>query len=390
MTGRRSPVAIGMRLYRGLARALPHEFRREHGADLVQVAEEAIGPIWRDQGLPGLARLLADIAVRVAAEHGAELRQDVRYGLRMLAGSPGFAALAVISLGLGISVGTSGYSIVHSTILRNVPEVHGPDELVTLRGRTSYPNYLRYSERSDLFTATLAYAPAPFGVSSAGRSERIWGHLVTPSYFSTLGVRPAIGRFFDPKESSRPVVVSYRFWTDHLGADPGAVGKALSVNGQPCMVIGVGPKDFLGPAPLLAVADLWLPLSVDARLAPELANNVLERRDAAIFQMVGRLKPGVKISRAQAELDTVARQLEETYGDPDRNRSGLRVLLVTGGKMIPIRPEKLGPLISSPTVLAGLMLLIACANVANMMLARAAGRQKEIAVRLALGASRAS
>src|SRR5439155_17973890 len=167
--------------------------------------------------------------------------------------------------------------------------------------------------------------------------ERVYGHLVTPSYFSTLGVRPALGHFFDADERAPSVIVSHRFWRDHFGADPSIVGSALRINGQSCTVVGVGPKEFLGSAPLLSLADLWMPLSIDPRVAPELAGNTLERHDAAILQMIGRLKPGVSISRAQAESETVARRLEQAYGDLDRNRDGRRVLLVTGGKMAPIR-----------------------------------------------------
>ena len=159
----------------------------------MHITEDAIEPIWRRHGVFGLARLLLDIAIRVPAEHVAELRQDLRYGLRMLAASPGFTAVSVISLGIGIGMGTSPLSLINATILRNVPEVQKPDQLITLRGAASYPNYLRYRERRDLFSSTLAYAPAPFKISLGGRTERIWGHLVTPSYFSTLGVPPRDG-----------------------------------------------------------------------------------------------------------------------------------------------------------------------------------------------------
>src|SRR5205823_2554729 len=227
----------------------------------------------------------------------------------------------------------------------------------------------RYRERTDLFASTLAYAPAAFGVAIEGHTERMWGHLVTASYFSTLGVQPAMGRGFEETERAPSVVISDRFWQERLGSDPSILGKTLRINGQACTVIGVGPKEFLGPAPLLSMADLWMPLSVDARVAPELANNALERRDIAMLQMIGRLKSGVTIPRAEAELDTVARRLEQAYGDADRERPGKRVLLVTGGRMVPIRPENLPLLLSVPIVMTGLMLLIACSNVANMMLA---------------------
>ncbi|HEY2012624.1 MAG TPA: ABC transporter permease [Bryobacteraceae bacterium] len=307
---------------------------------MVQVAEDAIEAIWRQHGMLGLARLLADIAIRIPAEHLAELRQDVRLGLRTLAGSPGFTAVALISLSLGICVATSAFSELNAVILRDVPGVAQPDRLVVLQPAASYPAYERIRERGSLFSSTFAYvAPVPFGVSIGGHTERAWGHLVTPSYFSTLGVRPVLGRFFDlgQEQAQAPdVVISYRFWQNHLGSNPLVVGKTLRVNGHECTILGVGPKGFLGAAPLVFYADLWLPVSVDTRVAPELADHALERRDRKIFQVIGRLQPGVTVQRAEAELDTVARQFEQAYGEEDLQRRGRRTSLLPGGKVFPV------------------------------------------------------
>jgi predicted permease len=281
---------------------------------------------------------------------------------------------------------------MNGLILRDLPGVTNPDSLVALQLPASYSSYKRYRDLTGLFSSTLAYlAPVPFGVSVSGHTERTWGHLVTPSYFSTLGVRPSLGRVFDEAQGqSAEVVVSYRFWRNHLASDPSIIGKTIRINGYPCTVIGVGPKEFLGASPALLVADLWMPLSTDARIAPELAGNTLERRDLTIFQIVGRLKPGIVISRAEAELNAVADQVAQADEfQADRREQGRRVTLVSGGKMLPIRKQDLPFFKEFLMVMAGLVVLIACSNVANMMLARAAGRRREIAVRLALGASRA-
>src|ERR1700691_440133 len=155
----------------------------------------------------------AKIWWRMGGMYFADLRQDVRHGLRVLAGSPGFSSVALISLTLGIAIATSAYSEMNGLILRDLPGVPNPDSLVALQLPASFPSYKRYRELTALFSSTLAYlAPVPFGVSVSGHTERTWGHLVTPSYFSTLGVRPSLGRVFDEaREQSADVVVSYRF-----------------------------------------------------------------------------------------------------------------------------------------------------------------------------------
>jgi predicted permease len=388
------PVTLGLHLCRALVRAFPYEFRNACEEELMRTTEDAIEPVWRRHGLPGLLRLLLDVALRVPAEHLLEVRRDIRYGLRTLAKSPGFTAVALLSLALGIGVATSAFSEMNGFVLRDVPAVRDPAGLVLFERTLSYPDYRRYRDRGDLFSSTLAYvAPVPFGVALGGHTERTWGHLVTPSYFGTLGVRPLLGRFFDPEDEQpgrRPsVVVSHSFWKNYLGSDPTAIGRALSVNGQPCTIVGVGPRDFQGASPMTSIADLWLPVSVPPSLAFELPEQALEQRQRAIFHVVGRLRPGVATARAEAELDAVARQIEREQGDPDRNREGRRICLLPGGKLMPMPKEGLPFITGFFTLLGGMILLIAAANVTNMTLARAMDRRKEIAIRLALGASRA-
>jgi len=327
----------------------------------------------------------------------AETWQDVRYGVRMLRRAPGFTAVALLSLTLGIGIATSAFSELNGFVLRDVPEVRDPGSLVAIQAPVSYPDYRRLRDRRDLFSSALAYAaPVPLGVGFAGRTplrgatERVWGHLVSPDYFSVLGVRLTMGHSFEGQPDhggQTAVVVSYRFWQNHLGSDPSAVGRTLRINGRPCTVVGVGPPDFQGASPMLYGADLWLPVSVE-NLAPELAGHVIDRHDAAIFHMVGRLQPGIEPARAESELDAVVRQLEVEYGDGDRNQKGRRISLLPGGKLLPMRKQDLPVLTTFFIVLGGMILLIASSNVANMMMARSADRRREIAVRLAMGAGR--
>lgn len=387
------PAAIGLRLYRALAAAFPYDFQTAYGDGLLATTQDSIDEIWRRHGLAGLTRLFLDIAIRIPAEYLAEFRQDMCYGLRALRASPGFTAVALISLTLGIGVASAAFSEMNGFILRDVPGVAHPDELALLNAPQPYPSYELFRQRSDLFSSSFAYlAPVPFGVSFAGHTERIWGHVVTPSYFATLGVPPALGRFFaenEPLGSAPAVVVSYRFWQIEMGADPTAIGRALRINGQACTVIGVGPKEFLGASPMFYMADLWLPVTADARVTPELDDRILERHEMAQFHVVGRLRAGVSMERAEAELDTVERQIERSYGEEDKTRKGRHVRLLGAGRLMPIKKEDGLFFAGFFSLLGGMILLIACSNVANMTLARSADRRKEIAVRLAIGAGRA-
>lgn len=382
------PVATVLRLFRALAAAYPQEFRNVYGDAMERMAEDTVSPLWKEQGLWGAIRLLLNIALRIPAEYASEVRQDVKYGLRMLRASPGFTAVALLSLTLGIGVATSAFSEMNGFILRDVPGVMGADELVALKAPVSYETYKRYREHQELFSATLAYvAPAAFAVAVGGRPERTWGNLVTPSYFAALGARVALGRFF-AEDDRDAVVVSYRLWQDRLGSDLSVVGKTLRINGHSCVVVGVGAEGFRGASPMVYGADVWIPIAGGEAIAPELADHALERPDRKIFHMVARLRPGVSVARAETALDAAARQLEQEHGDPDRDLKGRRAALGQGGKLLPLEKKDVPMLAGFFVVLGGLILLIAVSNVANMTLARAAGRRREIAMRLALGAAR--
>src|SRR5215472_1020595 len=375
------PASPTLRAYRALSHAFPAEFRDQFADEMTDVAAEAAGRF-------GGARLLTDAALRLFVEHFAQLARDIRYGLRSLAGSPGFTAVAMISLSLGICIATCAFSEMNGMVMRDLPGAARADELTALDRPASYPAYRRYHARDDLFSDSAAYVAAvPFAVVLNGHTERIWGHFVTPSYFSTFGVPPAFGSVFDARADGRTAVASYRFWKEHLAGDPAAIGSTLRINGQRVTLIGVASSGFLGAQPITP-ADLWLPLPPDPAIAPALAGTALERSDLNVLTVVARLRAGVGMPAAEAALDAVARQFEQDSGSPDRSRPGRRIALVEGGKCIPLGKRDKPFFTTFFTVMAGLILMIACANVANMMLARAAGRRREIAVRLALGAGR--
>lgn len=388
------PIAISLRWYRALADAFPQEFKNVYGRELVETAEDSVEFIWREHGILGLARLLLDIALRIPAEYAAEIRHDLQYGLRVLGKSPGFTAVALISLSLGITIATCAISEMNGIVLRALPGVSHPEQLVTVLAPTSYPNYERYRDETKLFSSTAAYvAPVPYAVSLGGRTERSWGQLVTSSYFSTYGVRPFLGRMFDLEDDEAgrapTVVVSHRYWQEHLGADVTLIGKTLTINGHPATLIGVTAEGFLGASPFIFVADLWMPFSIGPAIAPELSDDALTRRDVNMFRVVGRLRPAVTQNQAEAALDAITQQLQQDNAEQGRERKGRRLLLADGGKLLPLRKEDQPFFTSFLLLMAGLVMLIACSNVANMMLARAMDRRREIAVRLSLGASRA-
>ena len=389
-------VAVCMWLYRRLARAFPHEFQIVYGTDVIQLGEDVVEEIWKQHGFPGLLRLIGDIAVRVPVEYLSEMRRDLIYAARMLIKSPGFAIVGIVSLGLGIGVTTASFSDINALMLRDMPGVPEPKRLVMTQAPASYPYFESYRDQHNLFAGVTAYVQGvPFAVTPEGavnaKSDRVFGHLVSPEYFSVLGVHAARGRVFsveDDKPGGAPVVVvSDRFWRDRLHAAQDVIGRTLRLNGQTATIVGVGPKDFLGVMPIMP-ADLFVPVTVQAKLAPELGDDVLHKRDMKAFGMLMRLAPGVTSESAEAALDTITRHLDEAGFDAERNRKGRRVRLLPGGGVLPFPPELRPVVFGLLATLMGLLLTIACMNLANMLLARAAARRKEIAIRLAIGASR--
>ena len=388
-------MKFAMRLYRALARAFPHEFQMVYGADVIQLGEDVVQDVAKQNGFLGLFRLIADLAIRIPIEYLIEMRQDLIYAVRTLAKARGFSVVGIVSLGLGIGMAAISVSESLDMILRDAPGVRDPAKVAMVLG-VSYPYIERYRDQHDLFTGAAAFRPAvPYNVSlgdaSGAKAQRIFGQLVSPDYFSVLGVTAARGRTFNPdadKPGSAPLVfVSDHFWREQLNSDPFAVGRTIRVNGQTATIVGVGPKAFLGALPFVS-SDIFVSTTGPVSMAPELAGDIIHQRDSKAFNALMRLRPGVTLQSAEAGLDTVTRRLDEESLDPARKVKGRRLIVLPGGKILPI-PRTLLPVFLAFTVLLnGLVVSIVCMNLANMQLARSTARRKEVAIRLSVGASR--
>ena len=314
---------------------------------------------------------------------------DCRYSLRRLRQNPGFALVATVTLAVAIGANAVVFAALDAFVLRplNVPQ---PETLYGLqfgggtRGAESYPNYLDFRDRNHSFAGLAVYQMERVGLDTGDNPTRSWLYEVSGNYFDVLRLEPYFGRFFHAADergagSAPYIVLSYAYWHGHFQEDPGVVGRAVKINKRPYTIIGVAPPEFRGTFLLLA-PDFYVPM-----VSFEDEGALHERSGRWIFETIGHMKPEVTLAQATAELNAIGSYLEKTY---PKDNGKMQVRLVPAGLYGDTFGRPIRAFVAALMLLAGLILLAACANLGSLFAARAADRSREVAVRLALGASR--
>ena len=318
---------------------------------------------------------------------------DVRYSIRSLLKNPGLTLAAVLSLALGIGANTTIFTWIQAVLFRPIPVAANPGALriAAMENREgqsrswSYPNFKDFRDRATMMDV-IAQDDQTYSIAVDQSAERTWGALVSGNYFEVMGVRPAAGRLFTAQDDVTPgghpvVVISYAYWQRRFSGDPGVVGKQATINNAPMTIVGVAPKGFIGS--FLGVSSAaWVPMAMQKEM---MGGDRMNQRGNGWFQSIVRLKPGVSQAQAQSEAASIMAQLEEEYKDVN---DGRRLRIVQTWEAPFGAATVLAPLLAVLSTLVALVLLIACANVANLLLSKAVSRRREVAVRLSLGASR--
>ena len=316
--------------------------------------------------------------------------QDIRYALRVLVKNPAFAVITILTMALGIGANTVVFSVVNAILLRPLPGIASPRQLVSAYRKQSgnvfdnfgYPDYADYRDRSKSFNGLAAHCAVPLSITSES-ADRVRGDLVSDNYFAVLGVKPAAGRLL--LSGDGPVaVVSFGFWQRKFGGSAGIAGQRITLNGAPFAIVGVTEPDFRGTA-LDDAIDVWVPLATQPVTLSRLSRGIMQNRASGWLNMFGRLKSGVTAQQADAELETIAGQLAAEYPQTNQNRS---VGVASGIGMYPDNRAEVTGLLGLLGGSVALLLLIACANVAGLFMVRASRRTREMAVRSAVGAGR--
>ena len=324
------------------------------------------------------------------------LWEDVAYAFRMFVKSPGFTAVAVLTIALGIGANSTIFSWINSTLLNPIPGMTGSGAVVSLSlGGTasdprpfSYPDYVDLRDHNKGFSGLIASDLRSLNLTGNGKPQRVWSALCSANYFDVLGVRPMLGRGFlpaeDTKAGSAPVaVISYRLWQTRYGGKPEIIGQTISLNQHPYTIVGVTPPVFQGSQTGLRT-ELWVPLLASEQLISN--RKLLEERDAMWLMVLGRLRHGVTAEQGQAEMNTLMQQLVSQYPEAHQGRNDViafplwRAPYGANGYLYMLLPTLMA--------ISGVVLLLACANVANLLLVRSVARRREMAIRLAIGASR--